>query len=262
VVDELLLAMHWTVSIVEAPDSLVITSPIVMGFVRVPAAELLMGSDPAKDPEASPNEQPQHRLILPEFHIGRHPITNAQYAVFVQATDHSVPDQWQNGAVPSGEEHYPVRGVSWSDAVAFCDWLRKASGSPVRLPTEAEWEKAARGTTGQIYPWGDQSPNKELCNCNMWVGDTTPVGRYPQGASPYGALDMSGNVWEWCLTKWRDNYWTPPDDGLEENVRRVLRGGSYYFNPGSVRCAVRYGDYPDLWSVNLGFRVVVAPIRL
>ena len=101
------------------------------------------------------------------------------------------------GRFPAGKEDHPVVNVSWKDAVAFCRWLSQASGKTIRLPTEAEWEKAARGDDGRIYPWGDEPPTKELCNFSNNVGDTTPVGQYPAGASLCGALDMAGNVWEW-----------------------------------------------------------------
>ena len=156
-----------------------------------------MGSDPKVDKDAFGDEQPQHRLYLPEFYIGKYPVTNEQYAAFVKATRQAAPQHWKNGQIPAGKENHPVVDVSWKDAVAFCRWLSQASGKTIRLPTEAEWEKAARGDDGRIYPWGDKPPTKELCNFGGNVGDTTPVGQYPAGASPCGALDMAGNVWEW-----------------------------------------------------------------
>ena len=107
------------------------------------------------------------------------------------------------------KQDHPVTCVSWNDAVAFCKW------AVVRLPTEAEWEKAARGTDGRIWPWGDREPNSGVCNFNMTVGDTTPVGRYPDGKSPYGLLDVAGNVWEWTSSLWASRTSIDANDGRE-----------------------------------------------
>ncbi|MBI1882373.1 MAG: SUMF1/EgtB/PvdO family nonheme iron enzyme, partial [Chloroflexi bacterium] len=115
-----------------------------------------MGSDPAQDKNARKDEQPQHRVYVSEFYIGKYTITNEQYAVFVQATKHRAPIYWKKGKIPAGKENHPVFYVSWDDAVVFCKWLSQETGRTFRLPTEAEWEKAARGTDGRIYPWGDQ----------------------------------------------------------------------------------------------------------
>ena len=134
-------------------DLLTITSPIHLELVRVPAGEFLMGSDPKVDPRAYDNEKLQHRLILPEFYIGKYPVTNEQYAAFLKAARQVAPEHWENGKIPAGKESHPVVYVSCQDAIAFCRWLSQASGKSFRLPTEAEWEKAARGgLEGQFYP--------------------------------------------------------------------------------------------------------------
>jgi formylglycine-generating enzyme required for sulfatase activity len=249
------------------PDVLTITSPIHLELVRVPAGAFLMGSDPGKDKDAEADEQPQHTLDLPGFYIGKYPVTNAQYAAFVEAMDHRRPKHWNHDGVPSGKEDHPVFYVSWDDALAFCQWLSRETGKDFTLPSEAEWEKAARGpvpsevegTDGRIYPWGNQSPTADLCNFALNVGGTTPVGTYsPQGDSPCGCADMVGNVWEWTRSLWRDYPYDPEDgrEDLEISDRRVLRGGSFFNYEWDVRCAYRGRDGPDPRNFSFGFRVV------
>jgi len=228
-------------------------SPISFDWVTIPAGEFTMGSDKAKDSMAYDDEMPQHTVYLPEYQIARVPVTNAQYALFVKATKYQIPQHWTNGKIPDGKAEHSVVYVSWKDTIAFCEW------AGVQLPSEAEWEKAARGTDGRIWPWGNQPPDKTRCNFNRNVGDTTPVGAYPLGASPYGVLDMAGNVWEWCRTKWRGNYEEyakSVSDDITGEEQRCVRGGSWNSNDGSVRCACRYWNIPDDRAYNLGFRVV------
>jgi formylglycine-generating enzyme required for sulfatase activity len=240
------------------PDVLTITSPIHLELVRVPAGAFLMGSDPGKDEDAREDEQPQHRLDLPEFYIGKYPVTNAQYAAFVEATDHRAPGYWNHDGVPSGKSGHPVVKVSWRDAIAFCRWLSWETGKEFTLPSEAEWEKAARGPDGRIYPWGNQSPTADLCNFAKNVGGTTPVGTYsPQGDSPYGCADMAGNVWEWTRSLKRDYPYDLGDgrEDLEISDWRVLRGGAFLYSEGNVRCAYRDWFGP-VCRDPVGFRVV------
>lgn len=181
------------------------------------------------------------------YRIGKYPVTNAEYARFAEATGRD----WQ---APDGEDDHPAIYVSWYDAVAYCEWLTETldDGCVYRLPTEEEWEKAARGTDGREYPWGNERPTSELCNFDRNVGDITPVGRHsPQGDSPYGCADMAGNVWEWTV-----NGWGPG------NVCRVLRGGAFYNNERYVRCASRLRDYPYYRIGYFGFRLVASPVHL
>ena len=185
------------------PRLLTIKAPIWLELVLVPAGEFLMGSDPNVDPQAFAAEQPQHRLSLPEFYIGKVPVTNAQYAGFVMATNRKMPVDWAKGALPAGKAEHPVVNVSWNDAADFCRWLSEETHRSFRLPSEAEWEKAARGSDGRIYPWGNQPPDETLCNFGKRFGDTTPVGKYPNGASPCGALDLAGNIWEWTSSAYK-----------------------------------------------------------
>jgi len=193
-------------------------------LVKIPAGEFLYGDNKKK-------------VYLPDYYLARTPVTNLQYKAFVDATGYEPPKHWKRGEIPKGKENHPVVYVSWYDAKAFCDW------AGLRLPTEQEWEKGARGADGREYPWGNQEPNPNLCNFDRNVGDTTPVGRYPAGASPYGLLDMAGNVWEWC-EDWYD----------DEKRFHVFRGGSWNSDLYFVRSAYRNGYVPDLRDGNFGFR--------
>lgn len=252
--------------------------PLEPEMILIPAGEFLMGSDPRKDKHAGDEEQPQHTLYLPDYYMAKTPVTNAQYAAFVQATGrlvqvtgHEQPFHWKGeGKPPRGKEDHPVVHVSWYDAVAYCNWLAEVTGRPYRLPSEAEWEKGARGSDGRVYPWGNQW-DAERCNAGKGLrGDTTPVGAYPQGASPYGLLDMAGNVWEWTQSLWGKDSKEPdfkypynPEDGREnleagDDVFCVLRGGAYDLTREFARCACRLAHYPRPSHRVDGFRVVVS----
>ncbi len=242
--------------------------PLDIEWVTIAAGEILMGSDESKDEMAFDDEMPQHRLHLPAYQIARHPITNAQYQVYVEATGRRAPEDWKNGEIPADKQNHPVVYVSWEEANAFCAWYSSAAGYVMRLPSEAEWEKAARGADGRIWPWGNEAPTKDRCNFAGNIGGTTPVGAYPQGASPYGVLDMAGNVWEWTLSMWGEDIQKPQygypyeaQDGRENieapvSVYRILRGGSWSNIDFCVRCAVRVGISPRSRYGNVGFRVI------
>ena len=228
-------------------------------MVRIPAGEFLMGSN-EQDKQAVEDENPQHRVYLEEYWIGKYPVTNAQYAAFVNATGHETPEHWEKGRPPQGKENHPVVQVSWHDAVAYCGWLSQVSGKPYRLPTEAEREKAARGTDGRVYPWGNQwDPKRCNSEASGQLG-TTPVGAYPQGASPYGLLDVAGNVCEWCQDWYDADYYasSPQRDpqGPRSGSHRVIRGGSWCGSEWYVRAAHRNGADPDFRSDAVGFRCV------
>jgi formylglycine-generating enzyme required for sulfatase activity len=160
----------------------------------------------------------------------------------------------------------PVVGVSWYEALAYCRWRAAQEKQPYRLPTEAEWEKAARGTDGREYPWNDEFDPSRLNSkkgCQS-IESTSPVGVYPAGVSPNDCWDMAGNVWEWNSTHYQ-KYKYKPDDGrenldAEDDTPRVLRGGSWFSNRYSARCTYRYGVGPYDSNINCGFRVVVSPI--
>jgi len=234
--------------------------PFEPELILIPAGEFLMGSDPNTDKQARDNEQPQHTVYLPDYYIAKTPVTNAQYNRFVGATGHQVPTHWENGKPPQGKEDHPVVNITWDEAVAYCQWLTKTTGRHSRLPSEGEWEKAARGTDGRIYPWGDEPPDENRCNFGWFGPGTTPVGQYsPQGDSPYGCVDMAGNVWEWTLSLDKD-YPYDPEDGqgnLETGRTRVLRGGAFYGKGWVAPCAFRHTGNPGFGGDHVGFRVCV-----
>jgi formylglycine-generating enzyme required for sulfatase activity len=247
-------------------------------LATVPAGEFWMGGQGAFEGGRV------DRIHVSRFQIARYPVTNAQYKLFVDAAGYGErrywtdagwawrqekaeerrwPRGWEDGGYPLERANHPVVNVTWYEAVAYCRWLAEVTGRPCRLPTEAEWEKAARGDKDRReYPWGDTFDPRKV-NMNIGderVGGTSPVGIYPGGASPYGVADMSGNVWEWCATLFQD-YPYDPDDGREDvdaESFRVLRGGSWaLFNERFSRCACRNVDPPARYFVTRGFRVVV-----
>lgn len=216
-------------------------------MILIPAGEFPMGEG-----------DDLHPVAVAAFYIAKYPITNHQYQEFVEATGQPSPAHWPNGRVPELLNDHPMVNVSWHAALAYCHWLTEKTGQIHRLPSEAEWEKAARGTDGRLYPWGDTF---DEARCNTWEGGwggTTPVGKFSGGASPYGVLDLVGNVWEWCSSLYTD-YPYQADDG-RENLKargwRTLRGGSWFDADWGARPARRLSGQPDHISRNTGFRVV------
>jgi formylglycine-generating enzyme required for sulfatase activity len=246
----------------EPPAAISPGQPIEPEMMLIPAGEFLMGSDPDEDKDARKDEQPRHTLYLPDYFIAKTLVTNAQYAAFVEIAGREPPKGWEGKKPPKGKEDHPVVWVTWYDAMAYCKWLAGATGRPYRLPGGAEWEKAARGTDGRIYPWGNEWDAGRCNTREGGRGGTTPVGSYPQGASPYDILDMAGNVWEWTCSKYK-GYPYAPADGREDGrasaeVLRVMRGGSWFDQASYARCAARRRGLPDgLWS-SMGFRVCVS----
>jgi formylglycine-generating enzyme required for sulfatase activity len=226
--------------------------PRIGKMIEIPEGEFIMGSDEYDD------ERPVHKVFIDAFKIDKYPVTNEQFEKFVNATNY-VTDAEKRGDETTWRTFYtfkkrnhPVVYVSWNDAQSYAKWAGK------RLPTEAEWEKAARGTDGRRYPWGDEF-DKNKCNTGeSEIDGTTPVGIYPDGKSPYGVMDMAGNVWEWCEDWYDENYYehsprTNPK-GPESGEFRVLRGGSWYLNQHRARCSSRSSNHPNDYWLNLGFR--------
>jgi formylglycine-generating enzyme required for sulfatase activity len=254
-------------------------------WCKVSPGPFIMGSDQKQDPQVWDDELPQHKVTLSAYSIGKYSVTNAQFAAFVGAGGYQERRYWTEAGWQWKEDYtkpetyggvfdlpnHPVVDVTWYEAVAFCRWLTErlrergqiGPDQEVTLPTEAQWEKASRGADGCIYPWGDEpDPNKANYD-ETGIGATSAVGCFPGGISPCGALDMSGNVWEWTRSHYRD-YPYDPNDGREgltagNEVPRVVRGGSGIFSQRLVRCAYRLRDYPDDRNYDQGFRVVVSP---
>jgi formylglycine-generating enzyme required for sulfatase activity len=207
------------------------------------------------------------RYWVEAFAMGRFPVTNAQYDVFLDDRDGYVNPGWWDFSPEAHQwrrEHPKPRGsafeghdlpctnVSWYEAVAFCDWLAFKTGLHAVLPTEQQWQRAAQGDDNRVYPWGNEfDPNR--CNHGNHVGRPTPVTRYATGASPFGVMDMSGNVWEWCLNEWGAEVARLSGGGM-----RVVRGGSWGFYQSLARVTSRNWHDPGDWAVNQGFRIALS----
>ena len=194
-------------------------------------------------------EKPPHRVYLDAFSIDKYETTNALYARFMRATGRPAPRDGNDSSFNASSQ--PVVNVTWEDADAYCKWAGK------RLPTEAQWEKAARGTDGRKYPWGEQW-DASRANAENKLGSTASVGSYASGTSPYGAYDMAGNVWEWVADWYAKHYYEQSPNrnpmGPDSGTTRVLRGGSWSSLPVNLRAAVRLGDTPGLRNISIGFR--------
>ena len=244
----------------------------LLGFVEVPAGPFLMGSDPSIDRLAFDNEwwpsaPPQRTLDLPAFYIGRYEVTVAQFGAFVEETGHRANDD-----AFRGPPDHPVATVSWTDALAYARWLettlREWPGTPselgrllrdgwrISLPTEAEWEKAARGFDGRLYPWGNE-PRRD--RANYGGRSTAPVGSFECPECPFGLLDMSGNVWELTRSPYQAYPYDESNDreGLDADALWVMRGGSFSDPEQNVRTAIRGGVDPGVRQPSIGFRLVI-----
>ncbi len=232
-------------------------------WCRVPAGEFLYGDD-------------NRTLTLPTFAVAKYPITYSQYQVFVEAHDGLRENYWWDGLAHDmrndpGEQRFkiadhPRENVSWYEAIAFCRWLswklgggfdvEKVDQWAVRLPTEYEWEKAARGTDGRLYPYGSKFDSRRGNTLESGIESTTPVTRYPNGASPYGVMDMSGNVWDWCLTNYAHPKINAKGEDLHTHINRVVRGGVWDRDKDYASAVNREGRPPVGQYPTRGFRLV------
>ena len=276
-------------------------------MVYIPAGEFPMGSE-----EGLPNERPVHKVYLDDYWLGKYPVTVGQFRKFVEDSGYvtdaekgkgswqfwkgewvvRLDGNWKNPYFEQGDDH-PVVSVSWNDAVAYCTWLSKKTGLDFKIPTAAQWEKGARGTDERKFPWGNEKPDGSKANyadINFWhkykdarqpdkniddgYTETSPVGSYQEGASPYGLLDMAGNVWEWCHDVYQTDYYAvspyenpsgPPDTDKPDQERVNRGGGSWtdrsgYITPKgghNLRSAARTGDEQNSSDDHMGFRICI-----
>ncbi len=242
-------------------DTLDLTDVDGPAWVQLAAATFTMGSSDGEE-----RERPEHVVGCSAFRMSRFPVTNRQYEVFLKHTGLTAPEHWRGGRLPPGTRDHPVTNVTWDDAAAFCSWLTSQivsrTGGTVLLPTEAQWEFAARGTEGRRYPWGDEPPSRERANFGRQTSEHGPVNAHPAGATPTGIWDMAGNAWEWC----RDWYGAYPSETVEDpigaarGIVRVIRGGSHQSEPAKLRAAYRANRPPKDVFDRGGFRVVWSPL--
>ncbi|OQA14691.1 MAG: Serine/threonine-protein kinase pkn1 [bacterium ADurb.Bin363] len=233
-------------------------------MILIPAGSFWMGSNTGEE-----NEKPVHKVTLDSYYIDKYPVTNAEFDKFIRESGYTGTGEWKKYYNKETKNH-PVVAVNWFEAIAYAEWAGK------RLPYETEWEKAARGNDMRKYPWGNKW-EKSRCNTpdlndpeiikkrvDIYDGKgTTPVGSFPDGASPYGVMDMAGQVWEWCEDWYDENYYSKlgkackNPTGPESGEYRVLRGGAWGNLSGACRCTCRsYSQKPDYINFNVGFRCV------
>jgi eukaryotic-like serine/threonine-protein kinase len=219
-----------------------------MTQIYIPAGEFIMGSANTQG-----GDNPQHRVYLDSFWMDKFDVTNAMYAKCLDAGICSPPARYDTFFGVWAYRDYPVVWVNWYQADTYCQWAGRA------LPTEAQWEKAARGTDGRRYPWGNQAPDPHLANFNLsLIGEPVPVYRYPLGASPYGVLNMAGNVREW-IADWfnQDYYRISPyanPKGPASGTQRILRAGSYAEDEKQISVFTRFKHLPDSAGLSRSFR--------
>ena len=233
---------------------------VSLTLMLIPAGEFVMGA-PDGEPESDDSERPQHRVKLPQFLMGRYPVTQAQWRV-VAGYDRVEIDLKPSPSEFKGDD-LPVEQVNWHQAVEFCQRLSVKTKKNYHLPSEAQWEYACRAETTTAYHFGDQLTT-ELANYEASVGQTTAVGTYP--ANGWGLFDMHGNVWEWCQDHWHDSYEGAPTDGSAwieggDSEYRVIRGGSWIYNPRVCRSAYRFNGGPGYVFNDFGFRVCCSAPR-
>jgi formylglycine-generating enzyme required for sulfatase activity len=224
-------------------------------MIIIPAGEYLMGCD-----TGAKNERPVHRVFVDEFAIGRFAVTNRLYRFFIEGTGREPPSGWNDPRFNHADQ--PVTGVNWFDAFEYCRWLSEKTGNPYRLPTEAEWERAARGgLEGKLYTWGDEAPQHQRNYAVLWLNGPERVGQRP--ANGFDLHDISENVHEWCSDWFDDGYYLDSPvrnpQGPPLGTRRASRGGSWRHQIKITRVAARSSIPPEFRYSDYGFRSVMSP---
>jgi formylglycine-generating enzyme required for sulfatase activity len=264
-------------------DAWYLPDEALLGFVEIPEGPFMMGTREEKIPQLLERfggkqewyewETPQHQVDLPTYYVARYPVTVAQFRSFVEDSGYEPTDPDS----VRGVSNHPVVRVTWHEALKYCEWLTvslqawqetpeplatslREQGWTITLPSEAEWEKAARGSDERIFPWGEEADSERANFSDTGIWSKSAMGCFPGGASPYGVEDLSGNVWEWCRARWESSYQDHQgNDGSEREAPRVLRGGAFYSDGWLVRCASRCPWDPNDRSGDVGFRVVACP---
>jgi formylglycine-generating enzyme required for sulfatase activity len=238
--------------------------------ILIPEGSFWMGSEAG---EGIPDfETPQHEVTLPGYRVGKYPVTNAQYQVFIDKTKTLVTRSmhWMGQMLPEGQDEFPVRGVTWYEALAYCRWLSDETGRTYRLPNEAQWEKACRGGNNYLYPWGDEF---DSTRCNHGNSEVAPVDSAKPAQNDYGGYDFVGNIRQWTCSLWGEKHPAPEpkyaypwkndrrnDVDANNQIRRVIRGSSFREEKRDLRCSLRNGQAPEqaVWrDIGIGFRVVM-----
>jgi formylglycine-generating enzyme required for sulfatase activity len=223
-------------------------------MVYIPEGEFIMGCEAEY---SFKKERPEHTIYLSPYWISKHEVTFNQFDQYCEEAGIPKPadEDW-------GRSDQPVINVSWLDAAKYCEWLSNKTGLIFRLATEAEWEKAAKGIDKRKYPWGDNDPDEETANFEYSMRKTSPVGQFPKGVSPYGVMDMSGNVGEWCYDWYDESFYkvSPSQNptGPEIGTSRVIRGGGWGYDSSFLRTTNRNRWKPEEFNNDIGFRVVLS----
>lgn len=237
--------------------------PMVNDMLSVPAGWFWMGSE-----DGEQDEKPMHRVWLDSFFIDRYPVTNSQYALFLQETKYESPLYWNDSRC--NDPNQPVVGITWADAMAYCSWRSKKEHAKYSIPTEAQWEKAARGEDKRKYPWGNQPPDKKRAVTEITEKMPT-VGICELGRSPYGVSDLVGSVWNWCFDWYDKEYYRKSPDsnpaGPETGIRKAVRGGNWVFlgccsgTPAyALRTSRRNSFHQSIQKKSIGFRCIKKPV--
>ena len=257
------------------PETILIPAGSFLMGTRTEAIKLLIEKF-GGDEDNYKNETPQQEVSLSAYRIGKYPVTNAQYKVFIDETEADKRQAlitpimgWDYSLnIPDGRDDFPVAGVTWYQALAYCQWLEENTGRNYQLPNEAQWEKACRGGKNCLFPWSDEF---DATRCNQGNSELAPVDPKKPAQNEYGVFDFVGNVRQWTCSLWGTNFLVPEakyaypwrneprrhDVNANSQIRRIVRGSSFNEEQSHLRCNVRKGELPDEWVAGIGFRVAI-----